>query len=129
MPVILSWPGRIEKRQVDDTPVTTTDWTATFLETGGARPDPSYPLDGTSLVGHLFEGEDVPERDLFWRTRSGRALRRGDLKYVRLSGTDHLYDLAADSREQADLAKKQPADLAALRTAWEKVDASLLAYA
>lgn len=129
VPAILSWPGRIAKRQVDDLPVTTTDWTATFLELGGARPDPAYPLDGTSLVGHLFEGEEVPERDLFWRTRSGRALRRGDLKYVRISGTDRLYDLAADVREQADLAKKRPADLARLRSAWEAVDATLLAYA
>ncbi|HVK27732.1 MAG TPA: sulfatase-like hydrolase/transferase [Nocardioides sp.] len=129
IPAILSWPGRLPKRTVDDTPVSTTDWTATFLELGGAEPDPSYPLDGTSLVPHLFEGEDVPERDLFWRTRSGRALRRGDLKYVRINNTDYLYDLAADAREQANLATRRPADLAELRRAWEKVDATLLAYA
>lgn len=129
IPAILSWPGRLPKRTVDDTPVSTTDWTATFLELGGAQPHPSYPLDGTSLVAHLFEGEEVPERDLFWRTRSGRALRRGDLKYVRLNNTDYLYDLGADVREQANLAAKRPDDLAALRTAWEKVNATLLAYA
>ncbi|KRC53958.1 MULTISPECIES: sulfatase-like hydrolase/transferase [unclassified Nocardioides] len=129
VPAILSWPGQLGKRQVDDTPVSTTDWTATFLELAGASPDPSYPLDGTSLVPHLFEGEDVPERDLFWRTRSGRALRRGDLKYVRLNNTDYLYDLGADVREQANLAAKRPADLAELRSAWEAVNATLLAYA
>lgn len=129
IPAILSWPGRLPKRTVDDTPVSTTDWTATFLELGGAEPDPSYPLDSTSLVPHLFDGEDVPERDLFWRTRSGRALRRGDLKYVRINGTDYLYDLGADVREQANLAAKRPADLAELKAAWEKVNATLLAYA
>ena len=58
-----------------------------------------------------------------------RALRRGDLKYVRLTdGADHLYDLAADVREQADLARKRPADLASLRSAWEAIDAELLPY-
>lgn len=129
IPAILSWPGRLPKRTVDDTPVSTTDWTATFLELGGAEPDAAYPLDGTSLVPHLFEGEDVPERDLFWRTRSGRALRRGDLKYVRVNNTDYLYDLGADVREQANLAARRPADLAELRAAWEKVNATLLAYA
>ena len=36
VPMILSWPGQIAKRQVDDTPVYTSDWTATFLELGGA---------------------------------------------------------------------------------------------
>ena len=77
---------------------------------------------------HLFEGEDVPERDLFWRTRTGRALRRGNLKYVRLDGTDRLYDLEADVREQANLAAKRPGDLATLRTAWESVNQTLLPY-
>lgn len=129
IPAILSWPGHLGKRQVDDTPVSTTDWTATFLELGGAEADPSYPLDGTSLVPHLFDGDEVPERDLFWRTRSARALRRGDLKYVRLNNTDHLYDLGADVREQANLAAKRPADLAELRSAWEAINATLLAYA
>lgn len=128
VPMILSWPDQVHPRQVDDTPVYTSDWTATFLELGGAAPDPAYPLDGTSLVPHLFRGREVPERDLFWRTREGRALRRGDLKYVRIDGTDHLYDLAADSREQADLATKRPAELAALRAAWEAVDSTLLPY-
>lgn len=128
VPTILSWPGRIPKRQVDDTPVYTTDWTATLLELGGATPDPDYPLDGTSLVPHLFDGEPIAERDLFWRTRTGRALRRGDLKYVRQGSTERLYDLAADVREQADLAGRRPDDLAALRGAWEAVDRTLLPY-
>jgi arylsulfatase A-like enzyme len=129
VPTILSWPGRLPRKQVDDTPVYTTDWTATLLELGGAAPDPAYPLDGTSLVPHLFDGQRVAERDLFWRTRSGRALRRGNLKYVRQGGTDRLYDLAADVREQADLSSRRPEDLAALRAAWEAVDRTLLAYA
>ena len=77
---------------------------------------------------HLFEGAGVPERDLFWRTRTGRALRRGNLKYVRLDGTDRLYDLEADVREQANLAAKRPGDLATLRAAWEQVNGTLLPY-
>lgn len=128
IPTILSWPGQLGGKQVDDTPVYTTDWTATFLELARVEPDPAYPLDGTSLVPHLFKGKKVPERDLFWRTRSGRALRRGDLKYARINNVDRLYDLRADVREQADLAKKRPEDLAELRAAWEAVDATLLAY-
>jgi arylsulfatase A-like enzyme len=128
IPMIVSWPGQLDGRQVDDTPVYTTDWTATFLELARVAPDPAYPLDGTSLVPHLFEGRDVPERDLFWRTRSGRALRRGNLKYARIGGVDQLYDLGVDVREQADLARRRPADLAELRAAWEAVDATLLPY-
>jgi arylsulfatase A-like enzyme len=105
------------------------DWTATFLELSGAKPDPRYPLDGVSLVDHLLHGKPVPRRDLFWRMKDQRTLRRGDLKYVRdPSGADHLHDLAADVHEQADLARRRPDDLATLRAAWEAIDGGLLPY-
>jgi arylsulfatase A-like enzyme len=129
VPTIVSWPGKLRGHQVSATPVHTTDWTATFLELAGASADPSRPLDGVSLVDHLFRGRPAPSRDLFWRMRGERALRRGKLKYLRLrDGADHLYDLAADAHEQADLARRRPADLAALRSAWEAIDATLLPY-
>ncbi|GHB67134.1 N-acetylgalactosamine-6-sulfatase [Streptomyces viridiviolaceus] len=129
VPTILRWPARVDGRQVSHEPVYSPDWTATLLELGGARPDPAYPLDGHSLAGYLLRGEDVPERDLFWRVRGNRALRRGDWKYFRgADGRDHLFDLAADAREQADLAADRPELLAELRAAWEKVDSTLLPY-
>jgi arylsulfatase A-like enzyme len=129
VPTLLSWPGTLGRNQVADEPVVTMDWTATFLELAGAGPDPAYPLDGTSLVPYLFEGEARQRHDLFFRMRGQRALRRGDLKYVRLTdGRDVLYDVVADPHEQANLAVKRARDLAALRAAWEAVDADLLPY-
>ena len=128
VPMLLSWPGEIAPRQVDDTPVYSMDWTATLLELARSEPDPDYPLDGVSLVEHLFQHRGVGERDMFWRMEDGRALRRGDLKYARIDGNDHLFDLAADVREQADLAASRPDELAALRDAWESIDATLLPY-
>ncbi|WP_371545727.1 sulfatase [Streptomyces sp. NBC_00554] len=129
VPTILRWPARLDGKQVSHEPAFSPDWTATLLELGGARPDPAYPLDGTSLAGYLLRDEEVAERDLFWRVRGNRALRRGDWKYHQASdGVDHLYDLTADSREQADLAADRPELLAKLRTAWEKTAAGLLPY-
>ena len=126
---LLSWPGRLRPRQVSHAPVITQDWTATFLELAGAAPDPGKPLDGASLAGHLFRGEPAPERDLFWRMRGERALRRGNRKYLRTpEGVDRLHDLAADRREQANLARRHPDELAQLRGAWEAIDATLLPY-
>lgn len=99
------------------------DWTATLLELGGARPDPAYPLDGVSLAGYLLRGEEPKERDLFWRVRGERALRRGDWKYYRgRGGTDQLFQLAHDQREQADRAQAEPKLLAELRASWERTD-------
>ncbi|MER5840514.1 sulfatase-like hydrolase/transferase [Streptomyces prasinus] len=129
IPTVLRWPARIDGRQVSHEPVFSPDWTATLLEVGGARPDPAYPLDGHSLADYLLRGGDIPERDLFWRVRGNRALRRGDWKYYRdAAGKDHLFDLAGDAREQADLATVRPDLLAELKSAWEKIDSGLLPY-
>ncbi|MFE0788708.1 sulfatase [Streptomyces mutabilis] len=129
VPTVLRWPAGVDARQVSHVPVYSPDWTATLLELGGARPHPAYPLDGHSLAGYLLRGEEVPERDLFWRVRGNRALRRGDWKYYRdADGRDHLYDLGTDVREQADRAAERPELLAELRTAWERVDGTLLPY-
>ncbi|WP_327396664.1 sulfatase family protein [Streptomyces phaeochromogenes] len=129
VPAIVRWPARIDGRQVSHEPNFSPDWTATLLELGGARPDPAYPLDGRSLAGYLLRDEDVPERDLFWRVRANRALRRGDWKYYRdETGEDHLYNLAADSREQADLGPDRPELLAELKASWEKIADGLLPY-
>ncbi|MFJ4619517.1 sulfatase-like hydrolase/transferase [Streptomyces sp. NPDC088812] len=129
VPTILRWPARVDGHQVSDEPVFSPDWTATLLELGGARPASTHPLDGHSFAGYLLRGEEVPERDLFWRVRGNRALRRGDWKYFQdSSGTDHLYNLAQDQREQADLATDRPELLTELKAAWEKTASGLLPY-
>lgn len=129
VPTLVRWPARIDGGQVSHEPVFTPDWTATLLEIAGARPDPAYPLDGTSLAGYLLRGERLGERDLFWRVRGQRALRRGDWKYYRgAKGTDQLFHLTDDPREQADRAAAEPRLLRRLRAAWEAVDATLLPY-
>ncbi|MEV6165527.1 sulfatase-like hydrolase/transferase [Streptomyces sp. NPDC052052] len=129
VPAVLRWPARIDPHQVSGLPVFSPDWTATLLELGGARPDPAYPLDGISLAGYLLRGEEPQERDLFWRVRKERALRRGDWKYYRGSGgRDQLFQLSRDQREQADRAAAEPELLAELRASWERTDAGLLPY-
>lgn len=129
VPAVLRWPARIDPHQVSDLPVFSPDWTATLLELCGARPDPAYPLDGVSLAGYLLRGEQPRKRDLFWRVRGERALRRGDWKYYRgKGGKDQLFQLAHDQREQADRAAAEPELLAELRASWERTDAGLLPY-
>ncbi|WP_328949607.1 sulfatase-like hydrolase/transferase [Streptomyces sp. NBC_00184] len=129
VPAVLRWPARIDPHQVSDLPLFSPDWTATLLELGGTRPDPAYPLDGISLAGYLLRGEQPKERNLFWRVRGERALRRGDWKYYRGNGgADQLFNLAHDQREQADRAAAEPELLSELRAAWERTDAGLLPY-
>jgi arylsulfatase A-like enzyme len=128
VPTILRWPARIRPRQISRVPVITQDWTATILDAAEVKPAASHPLDGRSLAPYLLQGAKAPEHDLFWRTRSSRALRRGRWKYLRAATADALYDLDADPREQADLARRRPEVLKALAARWEEIDKDLLPY-
>jgi hypothetical protein len=58
---------------------------------------------------------------MHWRMkhRGQRAMRDGDLKYLRVDGHDYLFDVVADARERANLGGRQPAQLAAMRDAWQ----------
>jgi arylsulfatase A-like enzyme len=133
VPTLLSWPGTLPGRRVSHEPVVTMDWTATFLDLAGARPATDYPLDGVGLAGYLLDGHEFPHHDLFWRMDGQAALRRGNLKYLRIDPEDgdreeHLYDLAVDLHEQADQRAVRDSDLRDLADAWDRIDADLLPY-
>ena len=67
------------------------------------------------------------ERPLHWRMnhRGQRAMRLGDYKYLRVDGNDYLFNIPADERERANLAKRQPERLEAMRAAWEAWNATM----
>jgi arylsulfatase A-like enzyme len=101
------------------------DWVATFLEAAGARAHPEYPLDGLSLLPVLRDPKATFARDLYWRMkhRAQRAVRSGDWKYFASEDGEFLFNLAVDSRERANYARREPAKLAELRAkyeAWER---------
>jgi arylsulfatase A-like enzyme len=79
------------------------DWTATSLGVTGTTADPSFPLDGENLMP-VCSGQRAPyDRSLFWRIRGFDAARVGSWKYLRDRSGEHLFDLANDPGEKADL--------------------------
>ena len=127
VPWIAHWPAVIAPGGVSAQQCMTMDWTTTVLDAGGAAPDPAYPLDGVSLLPVLREPHRPFPRTLHWRMnhRGQRALRDGDWKYLRVDGNDYLFNIPADARERANLAPREPARLAAMRTAWDTWNATL----
>ncbi|MES2936213.1 MAG: sulfatase-like hydrolase/transferase [Pseudomonadota bacterium] len=121
VPWIAHWPAAIAAGGTSAQHCMTMDWSATVLEACGAAADPAYPLDGVSLLPVLRDPAHAFARPLFWRMnhRGQRALRDGDWKYLRVDGHDYLFDIAADARERANHAGRDPARLAQLRDAWE----------
>jgi arylsulfatase A-like enzyme len=127
VPLLAHWPARIAPGRHTDTPVLTMDWPATMLAAAGVDPDPCYPLDGWSLLPLFEDPAWNPDRALFWRMkhRLQRAVRHGPWKYLAMDGQEYLFDLSADERERANLARRCPQRLADLRTQWERWAAEL----
>jgi len=122
VPLVARWPEVIRPAGVTRQVAITMDWMATFLAAAGVAPHPDYPLDGVDLRAALEDPTAVRPRELFWRMkhRNQRAVRAGDWKYLERDGYPYLFDLAQDGRERANLAKRNPERLAALRA---KLDA------
>jgi arylsulfatase A-like enzyme len=142
VPAIIRYPGVLPEGKVSEQVAATFDWTATLLAAAGARPDPAYPLDGTDLLPLLGSSEAPRPRQLFWRIRGQRAVRDGNLKYIRLAdasqietqgglppamiGTELLFDVSQDPGERANLIEARRADAARLSRAWETWNESVL---
>lgn len=127
VPWIAHWPAQIAAGQVSGQHCMSMDWSATLLDAAGVAADPGYPLDGMSLLPVLQQPGRQFRRPLYWRMnhRGQRALRDGDWKYLRVDGNDYLFNIAADERERANLAPREPARLAALREAWDRWNGSM----
>lgn len=116
VPMIASWPGRIEKGSVSDQPVATYDTLATFAELTKAKAPRN---DGTSYLPALL-GKPMKARSHLYfeypEADSMQAVIFGDLKAIRPklkadSSRIEIYDLKADPAETRDLASARP-DLA-----------------
>jgi len=111
VPAIVRWPGIVPAGKVTNQVVLTMDWSATFLELTETQPDPSYPLDGESVLRVCTGTRPAFDRTVFWRlrTKPQAAARMDKWKYLRDAGVEHLFDLAADPGEATDLKDKQAA--------------------
>ena len=127
VPLIARWPARIPANGVTSQMAITMDWAATFLAAADVSPHPDYPLDGVNLSSVLADPGATFERDLFWRMkyRDQRAVRSANWKYLSIEGDEFLFDLAYDSRERANLAKREPGRLAALRARYKDWSATM----
>lgn len=127
VPTLLRWPARL-RPQVQEQVTITADWLPTLLAAAGAAPHPGYPSDGENILP-ILEGQ-APQhaRTLYWRYKAQfqRALRDGDLKYLRINDNEFLFDVVADPRERANLKDRRPQDFARLKALWEELDRQFL---
>ncbi|MFG6447887.1 sulfatase [Roseateles sp. BYS180W] len=128
VPTLLRWPARVAAGGVSEQVSISMDWLPTLLAAAGGAPDPAYPSDGRNLLPQVLGQQGVVERTLFWRYKANaqRAARQGPWKYLKIRDNEFLFRLDQDARERANLAKREPQRLAALRQAWEDWDQQML---
>lgn len=127
VPYVVRWPARAPAGTTTDQIAVTMDWVPTFFEAAGTQAPPDHASDGISLTKVLADPRAVIERPLFWRMKhhDQRAMLEGRFKYLKVNEHEYLFDVVADERERANLARRHPERLAAMRAAWREWDATL----
>ena len=117
VPLIARWPAQIRAGGTTRQPMMTMDWMATLLDAADVAPHPDYPLDGLSMLATLRDPEAQRSRPMYWRMkyRSQWAVIDGPWKYLRLDEHEFLFNIHVDQRERANLADREPAQLATLK--------------
>jgi arylsulfatase A-like enzyme len=110
IPALVRWPGHIRAGSKSEQVAMNMDWLPTLVAAAGAQPDPATPPDGINLLPMLTgKAAPVPRR-VYWRYRANaqRAVRDGDMKWVRINGNDFLFNVVDDPLERANLKDRQP---------------------
>ena len=134
-PCIVRWKGHIAAGSHCDRVTGFEDWLPTLLDLIGAGGDTPRGIDGISFAPSLF-GKPQPERAFLYRESPGydgqQCVRVGNWKALRRNlnpgpkamdqkpGAIELYDLAADPREEHDVAALHPDVVARLKNVLER---------
>jgi arylsulfatase A-like enzyme len=110
IPALVCWPGHIAAGTTTQQVAITMDWMPTLLAAASAAPAPAFPPDGMNLLPQLTQGVAPVSRKLYWRYHfnSQRAMRDGDMKYLRIGGNEFLFNVVDDPLERANLKQRRP---------------------
>ncbi len=131
VPAVARQPGVIPKGVINDQVCITMDFSASIVRIAGATVPRGREFDGLDILKLVETGRPPRKRTLFWRGRRGdrtwRAVRDGDLKYIRRTGggrtEEYFFDLKEDVGETRSLLEERPEEvrrLKAMLTGWEK---------
>lgn len=128
IPAMARWPGHIPAGSTTEQVAISMDWMPTLLALAGGQPDPAYPLDGMSLAPVLTQRAAPVTRKLFWRfkNKSQRAVRDGDMKWLKINDNTFLFNVVADPLERANLKDRQPEVYGRLVNDYENWNATML---
>jgi arylsulfatase A-like enzyme len=128
IPSIVSWPARIPQGRTSDQVSISMDWMPTLLAAAGAAPDPQLPPDGINLLPILTGTAPGVPRTLYWRYKANaqRAMRDGDMKFLKILDNTFLFNVVEDPLERANLKERRKDVYDALVVKWLAWNATML---
>ncbi len=128
IPSIISWPARIPQGKTNDQVSISMDWMPTFLAAAGASADPAFRLDGINLLPILTGTAPLQTRTLYWRYKANaqRAIRDGDMKFLKILDNTFLFNVVDDPLERANLKERQKDVYDRLVAKWLEWNATML---
>ena len=128
IPSIVSWPARIPQGRTSDQVSITMDWMPTLLAAAGTAPDPSSPSDGINLLPQLTTNAAPVIRTLYWRYKANaqRAIRDGDMKFLKILDNTFLFDVVEDPMERANLKNRHSDVYQRLVAEWNEWNSNML---
>lgn len=124
IPLIVSWPSKIEANSKSDAIISSIDFYPTLLDAASTKADKAQILDGVSLMPVLTKNKNLKRKAIFCHfphytpatnNYPSTSVRKGDWKLIRFYGegenqTDayKLYNLKDDIGEQKDLSGEMP---------------------
>ena len=128
IPSIISWPARIPQGKTSDQVSISMDWMPTLLAAAGTSPDPALPPDGMNLLPHLTGNAAPVPRTLYWRYKANaqRAIRDGDMKFLKILDNTFLFNVVDDPMERANLRDRQKDVYDRLVAKWLEWNATML---
>lgn len=131
VPLIIKWPGHVNKGTVCHEPITSPDFYPTFLEVAGCSLKAGQYEDGESLIPLLLSKRDTLVREaIFWHYphygnqggTPGSSIRMGDYKLLEFYETGHieLFNLRKDIEEENNLAPQMTEKVELMRKRLDK---------
>ncbi|MEX6691184.1 sulfatase-like hydrolase/transferase [Danxiaibacter flavus] len=111
VPLIISYPAKINGGGIYDYPVSLLDILPTCVSAANGSLPNAASIDGVDLIPYLNgANKNRPHPTLYWRNGYSKAIRKDDLKlYVNeKEKIIFLYDLSKDPYEREDLSNMQP---------------------
>ncbi|GAA4973903.1 sulfatase-like hydrolase/transferase [Algibacter aquimarinus] len=129
VPFVVSCPKMIEGDKTFDGLTSSLDIFATSLSASKIEKPETLELDGENLLPYLKgEKRGNPHESLFWRKLEESAVRKGDLKLIKLDGYGTvLYDLDSDLGESNDLLETNREALKMLQSKYNRWETQLIA--